>query len=215
MTSTRSTTPANSPPFLRFRDPSSLLVFLDTNVVQSLHTFGEFIYDGYLDPRHERRLSVTCVCAKGRPCRHEDVLALRDLAVLGQRNGWPLAVSTVTMGELGATKDPDQRRDRVSWCQDLMQYFQENYERVRCRESGNAYCEILHFTHLQRQFLYQYLNVLPDENDRILIVDALDFGCNVFLTMDYKTIWRHRAAVRKLGLHVMRPSELLREPVFR
>ena len=68
---------------------------------------------------------------------------------------------------------------------------------------------------MQRNQLYEYLNVLPDETDRVLVVDALELGCNVFLTMDYRTIWKHREAVRRLGINVMRPVEFLQDPVFR
>ena len=37
---------------------SGLLTFLDTNVVQNLHTFGEFIYRGNFSPQDEEKLSI-------------------------------------------------------------------------------------------------------------------------------------------------------------
>jgi hypothetical protein len=194
---------------------SHLLTFLDTNVVQSLHTFGEFIYDGFLSPENRNKLSKLCACSKRRPCMQDDIFALRDLAIMGTRWGWPLAVSSTTKLELGAVKDRDKRRSRVSWCGELAEYFEGNYKELASPKLGSAYSDITHFTHSQRNRLYDYLSALPDENDRVLVVDALEFGCNVFLTMDYKTIWTHREAIRKLGIHVMRPSEFLREPVFR
>lgn len=192
-----------------------MLTFLDTNVVQSLHTFGEFIFDGYLSPESGERLSNLCACSKRRPCMVEDIHALRDLAMLAQRSGWPLAVSSTSAVELGAVQNQDKRNDLLSWWGELEDYFWENYEGSLSDESGSAYSEITHFTHLQRHWLYEYLHTLPDSNDRLLIVDALELGCNVFLTMDYKTIWAHRDAIRRIGIHVMRPSEFLQKPAFR
>ena len=186
---------------------SGLLTFLDTNVVQNLHTFGEFIYGGNFSPQDEEKLS--------NPRIREDIFALRHLATMGRRFGWPLAVSLTTMVEFGAIMDPDKRRSRVSWWGELAEYFDDHYKEWPSPESGSSYSEITHFTFMQRNQLYEYLNVLPDETDRVLVVDALELGCNVFLTMDYRTIWKHREAVRRLGINVMRPVEFLQDPVFR
>ena len=56
--------------------------------------------------------------------------------------------------------------------------------------------------------MYEYLAVLPDEEDRILIVDALELGCGVFLTMDYRTVLSHQELVGKLGIRVLRPPRI-------
>ena len=187
--------------------PSGLLTFLDTNVVQNLHTFGEFIYRGNLSQRDEQKLSSSRM--------RDDIFALRHLANMGRRFGWPLAVSLTNMDEFVLTKDPSKRYNLVSWWGELAEYFEDNYKEWPPPESGSAYSEITHFTPLQRNWLYDHLNVLPDEKDRVLVVDALELGCNVFLTMDYRTIWVHREEVRRLGIHVMRPVEFLQEPVLR
>ena len=194
---------------------SGLLTFLDTNVVQSLHTFGEFIYDGNLSQQDEIKLSRLCSCPNPRPCMRDDIYALHHLATMGRRSGWPLAVSWTNMVELGAIRHPERRRAKVAWWGELAEYFEDNYKEWPSHSSGSSYSEITHFTSTQRNRLYENLNVLPDETDRVLIVDALEFGCNVFLTMDYKTIWAHREVVRRLGIYVMRPVEFLQEPVFR
>ena len=186
---------------------SDLLTFLDTNVVQNLQTFGEFIYGGNLSLQDERKLS--------NPRIRADIFALHRIATMGRRSGWPLAVSNTNAAELRAIKDPSKRRKCVSWWGELAEYFGEQYRKWPPTELGSSYSELVHFTYIQRSKLYEYLSVLPDEADRVLVVDALELGCNVFLTMDYKTIWEHREAVRKLGIHVMRPVEFLQEPVFR
>ena len=135
---------------------SGLLTFLDTNVVQNLHTFGEFIYRGNFSPQDEEKLS--------NPRIREDIFALRHLATMGRRFGWPLAVSLTTMVEFGAIMDPDKRRSRVSWWGELAEYFDGHYKECPSPDSGSSYSEITHFTFMQRNQLYEYLNVLPDGN---------------------------------------------------
>ena len=51
------------------------------------------------------------------------------------------------------------------------------------------------------------------ERAATLLNDMAELRPNI--TMDYRTIWTHREAVRKLGIHVMRPVEVFREPAFR
>ena len=63
------------------------LIFLDTNVVQNLHSFGEFIYDRVHTPELEKKLSAL------GPRVTADIYALADFMALGIRAGWPLAVS--------------------------------------------------------------------------------------------------------------------------
>ncbi len=178
------------------------LSFLDTNVVQNLHTFGEFVFDGFLSPEYEARLSAKCSCAKARPCIRQDVYALRELAILGSSGAWPLAVSASVATELEKEPDPNKSSKRLAWYRESAEYFNAN-----CAERN----ELIRFTELQRAWVYEYLAVLPDEEDRILIVDALELGCGVFLTMDYRTVLSHRGLVGKLGIRVMRPCEYLAE----
>ena len=96
------------------------LSFLDTNVVQNLHTFGEFVFDGYLSPEYEARLSAKCSCAKARPCIRQDVYALRELAILGSSGAWPLAVSASVATELEKEPDPNKSSKRLAWYRELV-----------------------------------------------------------------------------------------------
>lgn len=179
------------------------LIFLDTNIVQNLHTFGEFIYDNYLAPEMAAKLS-----ARGSRFA-EDIRALSDFISLAQRAGWPIAVSSRTLGELGATTRRDKGVALVGWGRELAYYFTSNIEEPQEEPVGSSYSEITNFTYTQRRYLSNVLKKLPDEGDRQLIVDALEYGCDVFLTMDYRTVWRHRKEVARLELQVMRPIEFM------
>ena len=66
---------------------SGLLTFLDTNVVQNLHTFGEFIYRGNFSPQEEEKLSKPRNLA-GNPDSPQAVIFLASITdvMMGSRN---------------------------------------------------------------------------------------------------------------------------------
>ena len=179
------------------------LIFLDTNIVQNLHSFGEFIYENSLSPKMNSKIS-----AAGSRFT-EDIIALADFMALGHRAGWPIAVSSGTLGELEATPRPDKRFALTSWGEELTDYFISNSDESQDVIEESIYSESSHFTFIQRSRLSDMLETLPQEADRQLIIDALECGCDIFLTMDYKTVWNYRHEVNRFGLQVMRPVELL------
>ena len=179
------------------------LIFLDTNIVQNLHSFGEFIFDRVSTPDLEKKLSTL------DPRGTDDIYALADFMALGVRSGWPLVVSPGTQREFRAIQDPNKRDALIAWEQRLADYFAENFDQSRGETEGSSYSEMTHFTSLQRSRMADLLKAFPDRQDQQLFIDAVERGCDVFLTMDYKTIWQHRDKVKQFGLHVMRPVELL------
>ena len=179
------------------------LIFLDTNIVQNLHTFGEFIYDRVHTPELAKRLSTL------GPRVTDDIYALADFMALGVRVGWPLAVSPGTQKEIMAIQEPNKRYALTAWGQRLDNYFAENFDQSQDEPEGSSYSDMMHFTSLQRSRMADLLKAFPDEQDQQLFIDAVERGCDIFLTMDYRTIWQHRDKVKRFGLHVMRPAELL------
>jgi hypothetical protein len=179
------------------------LIFLDTNIVQNLHSFGEFIFDRVSTPEVERKLSTL------GPRVTADIYALADFMALGVRAGWPLAVSPGTQREFRAIQDPKKRDALTAWEQRLADYFAENFDQSQGETEGSSYSEMTHFTFLQRKRMADFLQAYPDKGDQQLFIDAVELGCDIFLTMDYKTIWQHRDKVRQFGLQAMRPVELL------
>ena len=179
------------------------LIFLDTNIVQNLHTFGEFIYDRVHTPELAKRLSTL------GPRVTDDIYALADFMALGVRVGWPLAVSPGTQKEFMAIQEPNKRYALSAWGQRLDNYFAENFDQSQGEPEGSSYSDMMHFTSLQRSRMADLLKAFPDEQDQQLFIDAVERGCDIFLTMDYRTIWQHRDKVKRFGLHVMRPAELI------
>ena len=180
------------------------LIFLDTNIVQNLHSFGEFIYDRRFSSEVESKL-------KGKGSRlADDIKALADFMALGIRTVWPIAVSSGTLQELGATPQSSKRYALTTWGNELARYFASDFGDKQSGEGVSSYSEINHFTFIQRRLLLDMLKVMPQEEDRQLIIDAVECGSDIFLTMDYKTVWCHRNEINQLlGLKVMRPTGLL------
>ena len=179
------------------------LIFLDTNIVQNLHSFGEFIFDRVSTPDLEKKLSTL------GPRITADIYALADFMALGVRAGWPLAVSPGTQREFRAIQDPNKRDALTAWEQRLADYFAGNFDQSQGEIEGSSSSEMTHFTSIQRSRMADLLKAFPDKQDQQLFIDAVERGCDVFLTMNYKTIWQHRDKVKQFRLHVMRPVELL------
>ena len=179
------------------------LIFLDTNIVQNLHSFGEFIFNRVSTHDLEKKLSTL------GPGITADIYALADFMALGVRAGWPLAVSPGTQREFRAIQDPTKRDALTAWEQRLADYFTGNFDQSQGETEGSSYSETTRFTSIQRSRMADLLKAFPDEQDQQLFIDAVERGCDVFLTMDYKTIWQHRDRVKQFRLHVMRPVELL------
>ena len=179
------------------------LIFLDTNIVQNLHSFGEFIFDRVSTPDLEKKLSTLS------PRITADIYALADFMALGVRAGWPLAVSPGTQREFRAIQDPTKRDVLTAWEQRLADYFAGNFDQSQGEIEGSSSSEMTHFTSVQRSRMADLLKAFPDKQDQQLFIDAVERGCDIFLTMDYKTIWQHRDKVKQFRLHVMRPVELL------
>ncbi|WP_420610482.1 hypothetical protein [Candidatus Poriferisodalis sp.] len=181
------------------------LIFLDTNVVQNLATFGEFIYDNDLSPESEEKLS------RLGPRTADDVHALAELMDLGRRGGLPIVISPRTRDELAATPNPVKRVRLDLWGADLDRYSSGLLEACADEPESRRPVDTDVLTARQRCFMAELLAAMPDEGDRQLMIDALLLRCDVFLTMDYKSIWRVRDDVERFGIRILRPVELVAE----
>ena len=171
-------------------------VFLDTNIVQYLDSFGEYFYDGYLSPWAERKIAQ-----RGNRFS-EDIEALAAWVQLSQRYGWPIAVSRGTLKEVRANRNPRKRSRLTNWARELNGYssqFAANYDGTADEDGSYA-----GFPISPRTFSF-----LPDDGDAVLMCEAIELGCSDFLTMDNKTILRFRDRIRNAGLEVLSPVEFM------
>lgn len=91
-------------------------VFLDTCVVNFILEYGGQIHDNLAPPP-----GVS-------PRTAEDIDALRNLFLTGQRARWQLAVSPYTYSEIAATRSASRLSQLDSWFQELWQYWRSVVE---------------------------------------------------------------------------------------
>ena len=180
-------------------------IFLDTNVVQNLLSFGDVIYENAALAESDNRLS-----GKG-PRIRADVLALAELMALGRRGGLPIVISSNVCDELADTPSLAKRERLVFWGTELAFYSFGQLEVLAEGSKVPRPVDISGISERQRCFMAKLMSSLKDEGDRQLMIDALVLRCEVFLTMEYKTIWRVRDDIKRFGIRILRPVELLDE----
>ena len=172
----------------------SRLVFLDTNVVQHLESFGEYFYDGYLSPRAERQ-----ILSRGNRFI-DDIEALAFWIQLTRRGGWPIAVSQRTFLEFSAIPNGAKRSRLLQWAGELDGYSST---------FASSYVESEDEPYFGVRVSPESVSFLPDYGDAVLVSEAIELGCSDFLTMDYKSILPYRDRIRNMGLEVLRPVEFM------
>lgn len=176
-------------------------LFFDTNIICNIRwircdtTFEDGFYDHKSGKfiRTDEELRADCV-------------ALRWLLDKDDEFGLQFVTSQRVLEELWRTGDPTKRvelQELVSLLADHFKIQQIDYldeSDLPLVGSGDE--------GLFAQLLIKgYLDFLPQESDRLLIVDSLRIQCHVFLTTDRKTIWDYRDQLGQLGINVQRPSE--------
>ncbi len=165
-------------------------VFLDTCVVNFMLEYGGQIHDNLAPPPGVN------------PGTAEDIGALRNLFLSGQRAGWQLAVSPYTYSEIAATRDAERLSRLDLWFQELWQYWRSVVA------SDDALPSFIEADELRvRTLTSGYLSVLPDVADRVLVCDALVYRCDLFCTRDWTTILKHRDDLAGLPIGIVTPSE--------
>lgn len=163
-------------------------VLLDTNVVNFILDWGEAIHDGGEIPPH--------VSARDA----EDILALHDIWLTGQRAFWQLAVSPRTRYEVSATTDPVRRAALESWFSEVWLYWREFFDQYQLSDD--------HADSLARRLVpSDILAALPDLPDRELLAHAIAYECDALCTRDRRTILRHRDKLTRVPLRILTPTE--------
>ncbi len=165
-------------------------IFLDTSVVNFILDHGEAIFDGV-----ELRAGIS------KRVR-EDVTALEMMFKTGQRASWQLAVSPLTYREVVSTTDPVRRHYVERWFLEVWHYW------LTFLKADETLRSLSHAEQIRVEVLASgVLDILPDIGDRVLLCDALAYGCDCFCTRDWRTILRHREHLETLPLLILRPTD--------
>ncbi len=163
-------------------------VLLDTNIVNFILDWGEAIHDGGEIPAHVPDRDV------------EDILALREIWLTGQRASWQLAVSPRTYDEIAETTNQVRRTALEGWFGELWLYWRAFFDQYQLSESNADL--------LARQLVpSKILAVLPDYSDRELLAHAIAYDCDAMCTRDRRTILRHRDKLARVPVRILTPTE--------
>ena len=164
--------------------------FLDTCVVNFILDHGEEIHDGAAPAEGTEKRIV------------QDIKALYNIFLTGQRASWQLAMSPHTYQEIEGTQDGYRRYQLERWFEDIWQYWRDI---VRAGDDLPTFMEA---EEMRIRFLGSgLLDVLPDLVDRVLLCDAIVYNCELFCTLDWSTILRHRSGLKELPLDIVTPTE--------
>ena len=168
-----------------------LRTFLDTNIVWYLDWLGPLVFDG------DDTVIESSTFKEAKPPQQREWLALVEIFRWAQHVNPPFVITATVVGEL-----PEDRR-RFGW--DLYEWSIQNDQyahEVPANEADRGLLAVL-----PEHELTAFLRGL----DRRLLAEAVFLGCDSFLTMDMRTIWRHRQLVMsRLGIEVLRPSQMVR-----
>lgn len=174
--------------------PGRLLV--DTCVLNLIQDEGAYIWNGEIT----RSLEQKDVASELR--------ALRLIFQINERAMFQFVVSPLTIGELAAIKDFNERESRIRWALDVLDTWQITIWETKDNTVRQRRSLTPEFVELEKK-----LCKIPDLNrspyDRLLLLETRMANCDAFLTTDYKTILRHKKQLHKLGIRVLLPSEFL------
>lgn len=156
-------------------------IFLDTNVVNLMVKQRAHVFEqGPIPETLEREAAI-------------DTEALMHITSMAFRASWFMVVSAKTIEEILETVDEVVRDHLLDFA----------FEVVHNDPEDTAFAADLG----RRLADSTLIAALPDRNDRVLLGNAIAFGCDVFCTRDHRTILRKRDALPKLPLRILTPRE--------
>ncbi len=166
-------------------------LFVDSSTLQTLHRYGEFVYDGGDIASDDPIWTI--------PKAFENVEALRKIMFVGQRAQFEFVLSQGSLNEVSDKGDSEY----LAWAFEVLNYwngilsaYAEN-DSDAMKGSGATDASKL----ASRSFDY-----LGDK-DRELLQNALTLECEGFLTMDRKLRRNARHIESKLPILILEPSE--------
>lgn len=161
-------------------------IFLDSSTLQTLLTYGEFIWENIELHITDRLWSV--------PDGIHNLEALRCIFFVNERANFEFALSESSLAEVAAKKDSQY----LQWAFDVLDHW------LACLEVTNNSCSGSESpaTKLDGNS-FGYLSA----GDRSLIKDAVLLECDAFLTMERRLPKNALHIHRELGLQVLTPMQ--------
>lgn len=156
-------------------------IFLDTNVVNLLVKYRSEIFEREKFPE-----TVAPEIAR-------DSEALMRLMQIGFRAEWKIVISAKTIEEIENTRDCFIRSELLDYAWEVVNYQSEGGISATMSGLGPS--------------VVDKLSAMPDQADRVLLADAIGFGCDVFCTRDIRTIVSKRDMLPNIPIRILTPLE--------
>lgn len=176
-------------------------IFLDTNVLQYLQDFGEYIFENYRENEEyfqgrKRRI------IKGTRIFNE-IEALRDFFISINRAQFEMALSHAVYQEVTARGD----MRFIQWFHDVWNHWEAV---VSGYKNGEAFSENAE-TNFKRAINDNSMHGSLSEKDKNIVLDAIRFDCDALLTVDkYSRDQNKKIYVfRNYSLMILTPVDLM------
>ena len=177
--------------------PGRLL--LDTCILNTIQDEGAYIFEGEI-PEGLTESEIP-----------EDLKALRHIFQVNERAAFQFLVSPLTFAELANATDIFRNQRRIQWALDVLDVWLIVLKETRDRKSEGGTVRHRFKLTEELQELESRLMSNPDFRrdpfDRLLLIQYKMGNCDAFLTVDRKTIWRHKDWLLNEGIRVLSPSD--------
>lgn len=177
-------------------------IFLDTNVLQYLQDFGEYIFEHYRESEGFFQTRKSKIKKGSR--LFKEIEALHDFFIGVNRAHFEFALSPAVYEEVSASGD----KRFVQWFHDVW----EQWEGVVSEyENGEAFSENAE-TNYKRAINDNSLHGSLSEEDKKIVLDAIRFDCDALLTVDRFARDQNKKiyAFRNYRLIILTPIELIK-----
>lgn len=162
-------------------------IFIDSSVLQNIHKYGEVLFE-------DQELSADASVRKWQQ-GPDEIMALRNILVVAGRADFQFAVSRNSLKEVAHKADSSF----LNWAREMFWHWEENlaWSGIPKPVEAESMCSKLDGD------CFAYLSA----GDRSLLRDAIAFGCDAFLTMDFKLRKNSSHVRRELGIMLLSPSD--------
>ncbi|GEM_PF-2321062 len=177
-------------------------IFLDTNILQYLQDFGEYIFDHYRENKNYFLISKHRI-VKRETRLFSEIEALHDCFIGIERTSFEFALSPTIYQEVSEKGDIRF----IEWFYDVWDHWMTVVSEY---ENGKAFSENAEKNYKKASYDNSLLGNLS-EKDKEIVLDAIYFDCNALLTVDRFAKDQNKKiyVFKNYGLMILTPSELL------
>ena len=154
-------------------------IFLDTNVLQYLQDFGEYIFDNYRESKDYFITSKGKIISKNNSL-YKQIIALHDIFININRTNIEFALSQSVFDEVKRKKRGNQVDiSFIQWFYDVWDHWQAVLQSYKDDPISDEALERYKKAQIDKS-LFGCLS----EKDRKIILDAIYLDCDALLTVD-------------------------------